>query len=163
MYDLMTKLPFGLEGDIYRSPLPLSPQFDPSQEVLSLYVKADIDVVVMLTPDEEAVDVIGQNLRLLYRDFGFEVIYVPVEDFSIPARGAFDQPIKETMKAAKSGKNIAIHCHAGLGRTGTFAACLAKVVFDMTGEEAVDWIRDYIPGAIQTREQYRYVLEFDHS
>ena len=159
---LLTKLPYRLPGTIYRSPLPFSPLFDRHGQLLDAFVYADVDTVVMLTPIEEVEELIGVNLYIRYQQLGFDVIYAPVEDFSIPSEGGFQQPIQDTLRAAKAGKTIVIHCHAGLGRSGMFAACLAKVVFDIDGEKASEWVRQYIPRAVETWEQHQFVKEFEY-
>ena len=156
----ITRLPYRLEGEIYRSPLPYSPLFDPEGELLDIFKRAGIDVVVMLTTKEEVLEVTGQDLMKEYITQGFDVIHAPVEDFSIPAPDAFQEPIRATIRAAKSGQIVVIHCHAGIGRTGMFAACLAKAVLGLSGEEAVAWVRQFVPEAVQTAQQYRYVENF---
>jgi protein tyrosine phosphatase domain-containing protein 1 len=68
--------------------------------------------------------------------------------------------LKATLAAAEAGRTIAIHCHAGVGRTGILAACLAKTVFGISGEDAVAWLRQFIPEAVEGDLQYRFVLDF---
>ncbi len=160
--NLLTSLPYGLPGRIYRSPLPFSPFFDRQGLLLDDFILAGVDMVVMLTPLSEVEELIGLNLYDRYRALGFDVIYAPVEDFSIPSEGGFQEPIQATLKAAKDGMNIVIHCHAGLGRSGMFAACLAKVVFNMDGEEAANWVRQQIPQAVETWEQHQFIVDFKY-
>ena len=160
MMDNLTELPYGLTGRIYRSPMPFSRLFDPAGRLLDMYLVAGVEVVVMLTPEDEILEETGLDLREVYERNGLQVIDAPVEDFSVPDAGAFQAPIKAALQAARAGKTIVIHCQAGLGRTGTFAACLAKVVFGMVGEEAVAWVRRFVPGAVQTREQVEFVEQF---
>jgi uncharacterized protein (DUF952 family) len=131
---LLTRLPYPLPGKIYRSPLPFSPLFDPQGDVITAYQTAGVQVVVMLTPVDEVQEVTGRDVYGIYQNLGFEVIYAPVEDFWIPDQGGFQTPIAQTLQAAQAGKTVAIHCHAGIGRTGIFAACLAKVLFHMDGK-----------------------------
>ena len=160
MRGLLTELPYGLQGKVYRSPMPFSRLFDPTGRIMDAYLAVGVAVVVMLTPEDEIRHETGLDLREAYKRHGLQVIAAPVEDFSVPEVGAFQAPIVAALEAAKAGKTIAIHCQAGLGRTGTFAACLAKVVFGMGGDEAVVWVRRFVPGAVQTAEQVAFVEEF---
>jgi len=159
----LTALPFGLPGKIYRSPLPYSPIFDPEGRLLQDFMAVGADVIVMLTPDDEVLRLTGQNLRERYISLGFQVLYVPVANFGIPIGEGFQQAVKATLRAANEGQTIIIHCHGGLGRTGTLAACLAKVVFNFNGEEAIAWVRRVIPEAVETEEQACYVWQFELS
>jgi len=127
------------------------------------HCKAGIDVVVMLTQPKEVQRLIGMNLAKRYQELGFDVIRAPIADFSVPEVGALNKPIRETLRAARDGQTIVIHCHAGLGRTGMFAACLAKVVFGMDGMEARAWVRQHIRHAVETVEQLEYILSFELS
>jgi len=114
----------------------------------------------MLTPEEEALRLTGIDLRQHYRELGFQVIYAPIEDFSVPPLGALHAPVRAILQAASQGQTIVIHCHAGLGRTGMLAACLAKVVFGMDADQALAWVHRSILHAVETGEQMDYVRSF---
>ena len=158
----LTKLPFGLEGEVYRSPLPFSRMFDPYGELIDAYQAAGIDVVVMLTPIEEVIRMSGVDLMARYDELGLEIIHAPIEDFSTPRKGVLNLPIKQALAAAQKGKNIVIHCHAGIGRTGLFTACLAMVIFGLPAEEAVKWVRRYIPSAVENEAQLIFIRDFEY-
>jgi protein-tyrosine phosphatase len=160
MENLLTELPYGLPGKIYRSPLPFSPLFDPRGRILDAYVMQSVDVIMMLTTEEEIIDLTRIDLAERYHSLGFRLIHFPIQDFSIPAEGALEKPIAQILREAYRGKKIVIHCHAGLGRTGMVAACLAKAVFGMDGEQAMAWVRKYIPHAVETKEQMAYIHSF---
>jgi len=159
----LTVLPYDLAGTVYRSALPFSPMFDPGGYVLDAYHAAGIDLIVMLTQPVEVRRLIALDLEARYLSLGFDVISAPIRDFSVPEQGALDEAIRQTIQAAKMGRTIAIHCHAGLGRTGLFTACLAKVVFGMDGQEARAWVRGQIRDAVETREQFMFVQSFELS
>jgi protein-tyrosine phosphatase len=161
--DILTLLPYGLPGKIYRSPMPFSPYFDPGNEVLDAYIQVGVDMVVMLTPENEVYRVTGRSLRNIYQEKRFDVIYLPVEDFSIPEEEPFRKTLSEVLAQAQQGKTIAIHCHAGLGRTGILAACLAKVVFDLDGREAFSWVRRAVPDAVENERQLQFIIDFEYS
>ena len=156
----ITELPFGLPGKIYRSPMPDSPAFDPSHKVIRAYNDVGIEVVVMLTLTSEAETIRGSDLLQTYHDLGLQVIHAPTRDFSVPEEGVFEPALKAALAAANNGRTLAIHCHAGVGRTGTFAACLARMVFGFNGQEAIDWVRQFIPTAVENILQAQFVRDF---
>ena len=159
----LTRLPFDLPGTVFRSPLPHSPLFDPEGKLLDAFIRAGVDLVVMLTPESEVRALTGEDLRERYHQLGFAVIYAPIPDFAAPATGALNLPLHTALSAARDGQTVLIHCHAGVGRTGVFAACLAKIVFDISGREAVNWVRQFIPRALETRAQVQFVIDFNQA
>jgi protein-tyrosine phosphatase len=160
--DKLTELPFGLPGAIYRSPMPYSPIFDPGQVVMPGYQKVGVQVVVVLASWGEIRDLTDRDLLAEYQAAGMDVIYSPAPDFGIPDEDVLREAISETLCAARAGKTVAAHCHAGLGRTGIFAACLAKIVFGYDGLEAHTWVRQAIPGAVETQQQFQFIEDFKY-
>ncbi|KAM9855595.1 protein tyrosine phosphatase domain-containing protein 1 [Aulostomus maculatus] len=67
--------------------------------------------------------------------------------------------VKVMAFALQEGK-IAVHCHAGLGRTGVLLACFFAYATRMTANQAILYVRAKRPGSIQTRGQLRCVREF---
>lgn len=157
---ILTELPYNLPGKIYRSPMPFSRFYDPDWWVLPAYRQAGVQVVVVLTPWEEVRLKAGMDLPAAYAQAGMDVIYLPTPDFGTPAVSAFRPALDEALQAARAGQNLAIHCHAGLGRTGIFAACLARLVFNLDGREAFAWVRQSIPGAVENPEQLALIEAF---
>jgi protein-tyrosine phosphatase len=72
-----------------------------------------------------------------------------------------ERVVKVTADHARSGRNIVIHCYAGIGRTGLLASYLAKEILGLSGLEAIRWVRKYIPGAVEAPEQRQLILEDD--
>lgn len=154
----LTELPLGTAGRIFRSKMPFGP-FDRQGEIFARYLQEDVSVVVLLAGDEECREITGKDLRAFYVNQGLRVIHLPISDFSVPERGALDEAVKEALEHAERGKNVAIHCYFGVGRTGMFAACMARKKLGLGGDEAIQWVRRYIPEAVERPEQMRMVIE----
>ncbi|KAJ4934665.1 hypothetical protein JOQ06_007450 [Pogonophryne albipinna] len=67
--------------------------------------------------------------------------------------------VKVMAFALQEGK-IAIHCHAGLGRTGVLIACFLAYATRMTANQAILFVRAKRPNSIQTRGQLGCVRDF---
>ncbi|XP_078110005.1 protein tyrosine phosphatase domain-containing protein 1 [Sander vitreus] len=68
--------------------------------------------------------------------------------------------IVQVMAFALQEGKIAIHCHAGLGRTGVLLACFLAYATRMTPNQAILYVRAKRPNSIQTRGQLRCVRHF---
>jgi hypothetical protein len=47
-----------------------------------------------------------------------------------------------------------------VGRTGIFLACLAKDALNLEGWDAIKWVRQSIPGAMENSYQEDFVLNY---
>ena len=153
----LTELPFGLPGKIYRSPMPFGP-YDAAGIIFEAYKSHNVSVVVVLAEDDECLQKAKRNLHAFYTEQGLEVICSPIRDFSVPSLTDLQTGLNQIIAHATYGRNVAIHCSAGIGRTGLFAALLARALLGLTGEEAIQWVRRYIDGAVETPEQRQFVI-----
>lgn len=154
----LREIPLNLPGRIFGSPMPFS-IYDPEGASLERFKEERVSVVVIMTEEEEYLLRARKDLKSLYREEGMEVIEVPAPDFDVPLKEDLLEAVRKVIDHARAGRNIAIHCHAGLGRTGLFAAILVKKVLGLSGEEAIRWTHKYIPGVAEAEVQRRMILE----
>src|SRR5213594_708263 len=98
----LTELPFGLPGRIFRSPMPFGP-CDLHGEVYDRFGEEQIAVIVLLASDEECLHKTGCNLRALYHQAGFQVLYLPMPDFGVPTKEDLAQLVTRTIAYAQAG------------------------------------------------------------
>ena len=156
---MLTELPFSFPGKIFRSPMPFS-SYD-QVEVWQSYIDQDIDLVVVLTEKQEYLVYAMRDLPAYYRSNGLDVLHLPVPDFGVPSDPAeWENGITAVSNSANEGKNVVVHCLAGLGRTGIFMACLAKTTLGLSGDQAIRWVRESIPGALENYNQEEFVINY---
>jgi len=96
---------------------------------------------------------------------------VDTRDFSVPSQAAMQAGIMFAISNLYKGYDVYAGCMGGIGRTGLFMACMAKVQHDYfasVGEAPprpvppVAYVRaHYIPHAVETDEQQDFVADFD--
>ena len=121
-------------------------QFTPEQYA-DIFKKLGVDMVIRL--NEKLYDA-NRFVRsgIKHKDFYFL-------DGSCPSElllKSFLEVCEEHFQSGLGG--IAIHCKAGLGRTGTLIGCYAMKHFKFPAEEFIGWSRICRPGSVLGPQQH---------
>lgn len=124
-----------------------------SEEALALLQKLGVRALLTLTEEPLPTD--------LLTEYKFQTEHLPVADFTAPTLDQVERAIATIEGFLAQGLPVAVHCAAGLGRTGTVLACYL-VTQGSSAREAIEQVRTRRPGSIETPEQVAVIEEYGH-
>jgi atypical dual specificity phosphatase len=110
-----------------------------------------IQLLVSLTEDRLRRDWVNES--------GLLVFHVPMIDMEAPTLDQIDRAVSAINRAIEQQMGVAVHCGAGLGRTGVVLAAYL-VNKGMAPQNAISRVRRLRPGSIETDEQAEVIEEY---
>jgi atypical dual specificity phosphatase len=92
-------------------------------------------------------------------DAGILVVHEPIADMDAPTQDQLEHCVSAIVRAHERNMGVAVHCRAGLGRTGAVIAAFF-VERGRSARDAIAEVRRLRPGSIETEEQAAAVAEF---
>lgn len=134
------RLPEDVSGRVWLGPMP--GRFDSWPAFQAEAARVGLATVVCLTPRVELAELAPEYHMALRRDeLPFRWMHVPMRNFGLPEDpAAFRRDIAALAQGVRGGDVVLLHCAAGLGRTGSAAACLLKAL-GLPAEEALQRVR----------------------
>lgn len=105
--------------------------------------RAHLALVVCLTPSTEMQELSPAYHRAVAQgDLPFRWQNLPMRNFGLPQDApGFRDAIARIAQALRDGDAVMLHCAAGMGRTGSAAACVLKAL-GLPAQEALQRVRD---------------------
>ncbi|WP_298612023.1 dual specificity protein phosphatase family protein [uncultured Thiothrix sp.] len=146
-------------GNLYIMPCPRSQVL---AEDLAYYLNLGVDTIVCLL---EKPEMIARGLALeekICRELNINFLHFPIPDRAIPNNlSAFRQLVDKLELELKQGRHVAIHCYAGIGRTGILAGSLL-IREGMQPQAAIELMSETRGKNMpQTQVQYEFLVDND--
>jgi protein-tyrosine phosphatase len=135
------ELPPDIAGQLWLGPMP--GRFQAWNAFTAEAQRSGLALVVCLTPRPELAELSPEYHAALARGrLPFRWIHVPMRNFGLPEdQAAFRRDIAAIADSIREGKAVLLHCAAGMGRTGTAAACVLKAL-GLHAHQALQRVRD---------------------
>lgn len=135
------ELPPDVAGQLWLGPMP--GRFQAWQAFEALAERNKLALVVCLTPRSELAELSPDyHAAVVAGRVPFRWQQVAMRNFGLPEDpAAFRRDVGLIAAALRSGDAVMLHCAAGMGRTGTAAACVLKAL-GLPSAQALQRVRD---------------------
>ncbi len=123
----------------------------PGPDQLPLLARLGFHVLVSLNEDPPETAAVLRE--------GLEHVRIPFADYTAPTQQQIGEFVAALAERLRRGQTVAVHCQAGVGRTGTMLACYF-VSLGMSPTEAIEHMRRRRPGAVESDEQERAIRDY---
>ena len=97
-----------------------------------------------------------------FEDYKIKTVDMEFPDGSNPSNALTMQFISLCEKELSKGRAVAVHCRAGLGRTGTLIGLYLMAKYDVDARAAIAWLRLCRPGSVVGNQQ-QFMAEIEES
>ena len=99
------------------------------------------------------------DINIRSEERGIPYYRFPLVDGTAPKMKQIREVVGVLLPLVRAGKNVVLHCRGGLGRAGTFAACIL-VAIGLTAEKAIEQTRQARVGAIENIQQEKAIVSY---
>ncbi|MEP5760479.1 MAG: dual specificity protein phosphatase family protein [Litoreibacter sp.] len=109
------------------------------QEDLEYYRFMGADTIISMLEAEEISELSLQKEDVVCADNKLDFINFPIMDRGLPDRDSFKVLVRTVTKRLRKNEGVAIHCRAGIGRSGMLVCCaLAELIG--SAENAIEFV-----------------------
>lgn len=136
---IFRRIPLQSSGRLYTSPMPFG-AYDRENRLIKVYKRHGVNHVILLVTDEEIETKGRKDLREIYAANNMSFTQFPLRDFHAPSLNAIQHVVEEARSRLRN-RGVAVHCHAGVGRTAVAASCILIDLEGMQADEAIERVK----------------------
>ena len=125
-----------------------------------LFQNLDDDLAFL---NEKGIDVIVNLEEYFWEYPEFDVLHLPIADFTPPMPDDFENFIEFVTSRLDEGKRIVVHCHAGMGRTNVMIASYLVYRDTVKPDNALESVRKLRPAHWVNDHQIKALWDFYNS
>jgi len=135
------ELPGGVPGALWLSSMP--GRWEPWSDFVAEAERAGLALTLCLTEPDEIAELSPNYRHAIDRGrLPGQWLNVPIRNYDVPEDAAdLRDAVEAVASRLRNGEAVLLHCAAGMGRTGTAAACVLKRL-GMPAEDALQRVRD---------------------
>uniref|UniRef100_UPI002608909B phosphatase domain-containing protein n=1 Tax=Acidocella sp. TaxID=50710 RepID=UPI002608909B len=139
------------EGRLSATPMPgITTDVDYDLELLK---GVGVTTLITLTEKDFPQDVLARH--------GLKNVHLPIADRKAPTPAEMDMLVVRMRELLDAGKVLAVHCLAGLGRTGTILAAYLVKEKGLSAQVALNQIRRFNRQFVQSDDQEDFLVEYE--
>jgi len=120
---------------------------------LDLLKNVGVTTLITLTEQDFPQDALTRH--------GLKNVHLPIADRKAPTPAEMDMLVARMRELMENGKVLAVHCLAGLGRTGTILAAYLVKEKGMSAHGALNQIRRFNRQFVQSDDQEDFLTEYE--
>ncbi|MBU3739862.1 MAG: hypothetical protein FGM55_13020 [Rhodoferax sp.] len=159
-----------LPGALLAGQHPLAAASEPGQQLLDRWIDHGVRSFVDLTRPDESLPGYPDAIERLSRKLGTSLGYArfPIQDYGVPSQALMRQILAHLYQQVAQGRCVYLHCHGGIGRTGTVVGCLLRdqglSATEAQALIATKWLamekRNRHPESPETQEQRDFIANW---
>jgi atypical dual specificity phosphatase len=139
------------EGRLAATPMPgVSADVDYDLDLLK---NVGITALITLTEKDFPQEALARH--------GLTNLHLAIEDRKAPTAAEMDMLVMRMRQMLESGEVLAVHCLAGLGRTGTILAAYLVKEKGLSAQSALNQIRRFNRQFVQSDDQEDFLMEYE--
>ncbi|MBB5372968.1 phosphatase domain-containing protein [Acidocella aromatica] len=139
------------EGRLAATPMPgVAADMDYDLDLLK---NVGVTTLITLTEQDFPQDALTRH--------GLKNVHLPIADRKAPTPAEMDMLVGRMRELMDNGKVLAVHCLAGLGRTGTILAAYLVKEKGMSAQGALNQIRRFNRQFVQSDDQEDFLTEYE--